>query len=74
VPAISVTLCILGVTWSQGRRVVTTHKLRLKRLPPEDFTPELEKMFGPGYRIKWEEWLCVKPVIVAVVPGVLPAR
>jgi hypothetical protein len=32
---------------------------RLKRLPPYEITAEVEKLFGPGYRIKWEEWLCV---------------
>lgn len=32
---------------------------RIKRFPPEDFTPHLEQMFGPGYRIKWEDWLRV---------------
>jgi hypothetical protein len=25
--------------------------------PPDDYTEKLERMFGPGYRIAWEEWL-----------------
>lgn len=33
-------------------------KKRYKPDPPDDYTAELERMFGPGYRIVWEEWLC----------------
>jgi hypothetical protein len=25
--------------------------------PPPDYTEMLEEMFGPGYRIAWEEWV-----------------
>jgi hypothetical protein len=30
---------------------------RFEVQPPDDYTEKLEAMFGPGYRIKWEEWL-----------------